>query len=107
MPIKREQIIKPVLPVEELVIVEIGPDPVLVHALRQRVIMSLQDKATAANVAWDIALIHEGVRAEDGEPVYTLNEWEDFQAANRKAYKRIIDRLAILNGLAPDENEKN
>jgi hypothetical protein len=107
MPIKREQIIKPVLPVEELVVAEIGPEPVLVHALRQKIIMSLQDKATAANVAWDIALIYEGVRAEDGQPVYSLDEWEDFQAANRKAYKKIIDRLAILNGLAPEENEKN
>ena len=107
MPIKRDQIVKPVLPVEELHVPEIGPDPVSVHALKQKTVMSLQDKATAANVAWDIALIHEGVRADDGQPVYDMGEWEDFQAANRKAYKKIIDRLAVLNGLAPEENEKN
>lgn len=106
MSIKREQIIKPVLPVEEMLIKEIGPEPVRVHALRQKVIVGLHDKATEADVAWDIAFIRAGTTAEDGEPVYSYSEWEDFQAANRESYKELIDKLVVLNGLSKEENEK-
>jgi hypothetical protein len=107
MALKKEQILKPTLPVEEILIKELGPEPVRVHCILQRNIADITDEAKKADVSWDIVLFHRCVKTDEGDPVFTYSEWEEFQAAHRRTYQKLSKVIARLNGLDGEENEKN
>ena len=106
MAIQKSQVVKPNLPVEEVLIEEIGPAPVRVHGLLLKAVRNLSQEAEAIGSSWEILLFHKSILDNAGEPIYTPDEWEIFQVAYKGAWEKINEVIVRVNGWNKEETEK-
>lgn len=108
MALKKADIKPPVLPREAVEVVELGGE-VVVRGLLLRERLALFDDALAGAQKYGhiSAVLAACVVDAEGEPVYTVEQWEQFGAAHFEAALALFKVAQRLSGLDVEERKKN
>lgn len=120
--LKRADVRAPVLPKETVAVEALGGDVVVaglllsqrlaLHALNARLSQPQpgEDEAAALTRAGAQMVAHtlaQCVVLEDGQHLYSVEQWEAFGASNPSAALDLFDRVRALNGMDGKGAEKN
>ena len=108
MAVKKANIKKPELPVEEVLISALADEPVKVRCLLQTQINTLsEEQKQHGGVDWSVILAHKSVVDDDLETIFTVEEWAIWQAAHRVVLEeQVVPALLRVNGFDRDNNKK-
>lgn len=104
--ISRGAVAAPVLPKRTVEVPELGGE-VVVRGLLLRDRLTLLASPEVRDFGRVTRMLAATVLADDGEPLWTEAEWDEFGAAHSDACLRLFDVAMELSGLKAEPLEKN
>jgi hypothetical protein len=105
MPLNRNDVRKHALPREFVEVPELGGE-VVVRGLRLSERLELATAEGGHHLGALVRLLHWCVIDEDGEPLMTVAEWEDWGGACSDAAVRLLEVAQRLSGLRGEDAKK-
>lgn len=99
---KRNDIPRPILAKETIAIPELGGD-VFVQGLLLKDQLRISTDAGFGRMA---DMLSSTVVDEEGEPIFSIEEWEVFGGQNQTAAFKLFDAASRLSGMVPEVDEK-